>query len=43
MTHNERALVLYKQAGYEIEGTRRHSLKVDGQWVDELTLVKLLE
>jgi RimJ/RimL family protein N-acetyltransferase len=42
MTHNERAIRLYTRAGFEVEGTHRHSLKVDGQWVDEVAMAKLL-
>lgn len=34
-TTNERALSLYKSAGFEIEGTRRSSLLVGGRHVDE--------
>jgi RimJ/RimL family protein N-acetyltransferase len=32
---------LHEAAGYELEGTRRHSLVVDGRYVDELALAKL--
>ncbi len=42
MAHNERAIDLYRRCGYEIEGTRRHSLCVDGHDVDELALARLL-
>jgi RimJ/RimL family protein N-acetyltransferase len=42
MAHNERALALYRRSGFELEGTRRRSLFVDGRWVDELALAKLL-
>ncbi|WP_191089566.1 GNAT family N-acetyltransferase [Paenibacillus spiritus] len=30
MTHNERALALYRKCGFGIEGTKRRSLRVDG-------------
>jgi RimJ/RimL family protein N-acetyltransferase len=43
MTGNERAIRLYTRAGFRVEGTRLHSLKVDGAWVDELAMAKLLE
>ncbi|HXV32373.1 MAG TPA: GNAT family protein [Gaiellaceae bacterium] len=42
MAHNERAIALYRKCGYELEGTRRHSLRVEGRWVDELAMAKLL-
>jgi RimJ/RimL family protein N-acetyltransferase len=43
MAHNERALRLYTRQGYEIEGRRRNSLRVGGDYVDELALAKLLD
>jgi RimJ/RimL family protein N-acetyltransferase len=42
MTHNERAVSLYRKLGYEVEGTRRAALFVEGQLVDELWMAKLL-
>lgn len=42
MTNNERALRLYERAGFEVEGTRRHSLRVNGRYVDEFAMVRLL-
>jgi RimJ/RimL family protein N-acetyltransferase len=41
MAHNNRAIALYKAAGYEHEGIRKHSLFVGGHYVDELSLAKL--
>jgi RimJ/RimL family protein N-acetyltransferase len=43
MVHNQRALALYRKQGFLIEGTRRHALFVDGQYVDEYYMAKLLE
>jgi RimJ/RimL family protein N-acetyltransferase len=43
MTHNDRAVDLYRRCGFELEGTRRRSLLVDGRFVDELMLAKLLD
>jgi RimJ/RimL family protein N-acetyltransferase len=43
MTHNERALGLYRSLGYRIEGTRRSALVVDSEPVDEYWMAKLLE
>jgi RimJ/RimL family protein N-acetyltransferase len=34
-TSNERALSLYRKFGFEVEGARRHSLLVDGEFKDE--------
>ncbi|WP_223069263.1 GNAT family N-acetyltransferase [Paenibacillus caui] len=42
MAHNERAVALYKKAGFEIEGLKKHSIKVDGAYVDEYYMAKLL-
>lgn len=42
MTHNTRAIGLYQKMGFTIEGTRRHSLLVDGEYVDEYCMAKLI-
>jgi RimJ/RimL family protein N-acetyltransferase len=42
MCHNEGALALYKKFGFEVEGTKRHSLFIDGNYVDEYYMAKLL-
>ena len=42
MTHNEPAIALYKKFGFQIEGTKRASLKVDGNYVDEYVMSLLL-
>ena len=42
MCHNERAKGLYTSCGFEVEGTKRRSLVVDGQYVDEFYMAKLL-
>jgi RimJ/RimL family protein N-acetyltransferase len=43
MTHNKAGIALYKRQGFEIEGTKRHSLLVNGLHVDEYYMAKLLE
>lgn len=43
MTHNQRAIGLYRKMGFEIEGVRHDSLRVNGRYVDEYAMVKLLE
>ena len=42
LTDNEAGLRLYKKMGFDIEGTKRHSLFIDGQFVDEYYMSKLL-
>lgn len=42
VTLNEAALSLYKKMGFEIEGSKRHSLYIDGEFVDEYYMSKLL-
>jgi RimJ/RimL family protein N-acetyltransferase len=42
MVHNEAAINLYKKMGFEIEGVKKHSLLVDGAFVDEYYMGKLL-
>jgi RimJ/RimL family protein N-acetyltransferase len=42
MAHNERAIALYKKMGFEIEGLHKHAVLIDGEYVDEVAMVKLL-
>ncbi|UJL46145.1 GNAT family N-acetyltransferase [Virgibacillus sp. NKC19-16] len=42
VTRNEAGVSLYKKIGFEIEGTKRHSLFIDGEFVDEYYMSKLL-
>jgi RimJ/RimL family protein N-acetyltransferase len=42
MVHNERAIRLHRKMGFEIEGRRRDALVVDGEYVDEYAMAKLL-
>ncbi|MET3698925.1 RimJ/RimL family protein N-acetyltransferase [Bacillus oleivorans] len=42
LTHNERAISLYKKMGFEIEGTKRDSLFIDGIYRDEYYMSKLI-
>lgn len=41
LCENEIALRLYRKNGFEIEGTRRHSMKVGGVYKDEYDMSKL--
>jgi RimJ/RimL family protein N-acetyltransferase len=43
MSHNPRAMRLYEQMGYVTEGVRKHSLYIDGRYVDEVVMAKLLD
>ena len=43
MTHNTAGIALYKKQGFAIEGTKRHSLLINGQYVDEFYMSKLLD
>lgn len=40
---NHRAVALYHRLGYHVEGFHRHAVLLDGQWVDDYTMAKLLE
>lgn len=42
MEHNEAGIALYKKMGFEVEGRKRDSLLVDGNYVDELYMAKIL-
>ncbi|MBM7602445.1 RimJ/RimL family protein N-acetyltransferase [Metabacillus crassostreae] len=42
VTLNEAALSLYKRQGFEIEGTKRNSLFIEGKYVDEYYMSKLI-
>lgn len=43
MTHNSRAIALYKKMGFTIEGLKKHSMKVDGRYVDEYLMAKIYD
>lgn len=40
ISHNETAIALYKKMGYEIEGIKKRSLFIDGNYVDEYYMAK---
>ncbi|XRD25779.1 GNAT family N-acetyltransferase [Lysinibacillus fusiformis] len=42
MENNEAGVALYKKMGFEIEGTKRDSLYVDGQYINEYYMSKLV-
>ena len=41
-THNQGARVLYEKMGFAVEGTRKYALRVEGSYVDEYYMAKLL-
>lgn len=43
MVHNERAIALYRKMGFRIEGIKKHSLFVQGKYINEYYMAKLLE
>lgn len=43
MTHNHRAKHLYDSLGFAVEGVKRNALKVEGQYVDEYVMARLLD
>jgi RimJ/RimL family protein N-acetyltransferase len=42
VTRNEAGIRLYKKMGFDIEGTKRHSLYIEGNYVDEYYMSKFL-
>lgn len=42
MTHNHAAVALYQKHGFEIEGTMRRIMFIDGDYIDEYVMAKLL-
>ena len=42
-SENERGINLYKRAGYKIEGTRMQAARIDGKYLDEYYIAKLLD
>lgn len=42
MTHNRAGLALYLKRDFVVEGLLRNSLEVDGRYVDEYSMAKLL-
>jgi RimJ/RimL family protein N-acetyltransferase len=43
MTHNQAGIALYTKRGFTIEGTRKQALCIDGQYIDEYYMAKLLD
>ncbi len=43
MADNQPAQCLYRKRGFEVDGVKRRSLRMDGCWIDELLMSKLIE
>lgn len=43
MCHNEAGLHLYQKNGFEVEGIKKKSIFVDGRYVDEYYMAKIIE
>lgn len=42
IAYNKAAIALYKKMGYEIEGVKKDSLFIDGKYVDEYYMAKMI-
>jgi RimJ/RimL family protein N-acetyltransferase len=43
MAHNRSAVALYERSGFVVEGTRRDSMLVEGNYVDEYYMARMLD
>ena len=43
MAHNQRGIALYQRMGFQVEGVKRDDLFVDGGYVDQYMMAKLLD
>ena len=43
MEHNQAAIALYQRMGFEKEGLKRDSMKIDGETINEWLMAKLLQ
>lgn len=43
MAHNQRGIALYQRMGFQVEGVKRDDLFVDGGFVDQYMMAKLLD
>jgi RimJ/RimL family protein N-acetyltransferase len=42
MAHNERGIALYKKRGFELEGLKKKSVCVNGEYKDEYMMAKII-
>lgn len=43
MTENEAAIALYRKMGFEIEGVKKDSLRLNGRYADEYYMAKIMD
>jgi RimJ/RimL family protein N-acetyltransferase len=43
MAHNQRGIALYQRMGFQVEGVKRDDLFVDGGYINQYMMAKLLE
>jgi len=43
MAHNRSAVLPYEKSGFVVQGTRRDSMLVEGNYVDEYYMARLLD
>jgi len=43
IVHNTVAIHLYEKCGYHVEHARRHTMRIGGRFVDQLSMAKLLD
>ncbi len=41
MANNERAIGLYKKVGFQVEGIKEHSIKINNEYIDESYMAKV--
>lgn len=42
MAHNQAGIALYQKRGFVIEGTKKHAIVLNGEYIDEYAMAKLL-
>ena len=43
MCHNTTAIALYRKNGFEIEGIKKHAMYVEGNYIDEYYMAKVVD
>ncbi len=42
MKHNQAAIALYQKMDFQVEGIKRDNLFLNGEWIDEILMAKIL-
>ena len=42
MVNNDKGMALYKKMGFQVEGTMKDSMLVNGEYVDEYSMTKII-